>query len=229
MGAVHPSGRQPVGGDLGDDVGDIGLWLDAVHLGRLDHRIDRGGTRAAGLGAGEQPVLAADGDGADRALGNIVVDLEPTVAEEAGERLPSPGAITNGLGRRRLGRQLPERVVERGAKRRHQRPRPLLADASSDVGGLAAYLGFDRVELADPVEQIGGERCGLLLVALEQLAPKMRPVSDLGDPPIGVVRVEPGISVGLEKAGESGELALRVDAGAVGAERIPGKRRRGCG
>lgn len=44
-----------------------------------------------------------------------------------------------------------ERVIERDAKRRHQRPR--LAGASSDIGVLTTDLGLDRVELAKAVER----------------------------------------------------------------------------
>src|SRR3546814_3658114 len=36
-----------------------------------------------------------------------------------------------------------------------------------------------------------------------------------------------GITVGLEKAGERRELALRMDAAAIGGEPIPGERRGG--
>jgi hypothetical protein len=49
--------------------------------------------------AHEEPVLATDGDASELALGAVVVDLEPTVVEEAHE-----------------GGFVPARVVERGAE-----------------------------------------------------------------------------------------------------------------
>ena len=104
-------------------------------------------------------------------------------------------ALVNG----RFRRELAQGVVERGAKRRHQRPRPLLSDASSDTGGLAADIGFDCVELADAVEQVGGELGRLLLVAFEYIAPEMRPAGDLGYPPVHVEAVKPEIGIGLKK------------------------------
>lgn len=70
-----PSRGGPVVCDALDDVGDIGLWVDAVELAYLDHGVDRGGALAAELGTCEKPVLAADRHAAQRAFGNQVVDL----------------------------------------------------------------------------------------------------------------------------------------------------------
>src|SRR3546814_2251609 len=81
-----PSGRWPAGRYLLDDVGDIGLRLNPIELGGLDDGVDSGGAFAAGLRSGEQPVLAADGDRSDRALGDIIVDLRSSFVEIAGDR-----------------------------------------------------------------------------------------------------------------------------------------------
>lgn len=62
--------------DASQDVPEIGLRIKAVELGRLDQCVDDGGAFAAGVGAGEEPVLAADGERPDRAFGGVVVDLQ---------------------------------------------------------------------------------------------------------------------------------------------------------
>jgi hypothetical protein len=49
-------------GDAGQHVGEIVLWVAPVELGGLDQGVDRGGRAAAGVGAGEQVILAADRD-----------------------------------------------------------------------------------------------------------------------------------------------------------------------
>ncbi|MET4133680.1 hypothetical protein ABIE62_002834, partial [Porphyrobacter sp. MBR-155] len=162
------------------------------------------------MGTGEQPVLSTDGDGADGSFRDVVVDLEPTVIEEAGERLPSFGAIADSLRGERLWRKFAQGIIERGAQRRYQRLRPLLTDTSSDLGGLAPDLGFDGVKLADTAEQVSGERGRLLLVALEQLASKVRPAGNFRYAVASVKRVEPGVSVGLEEALEPGEFTLGI-------------------
>ncbi len=49
-------------------VGEPGLRICVVELGVLDQRVDSGGAPSAGIGAGEGPVVAADGDAAQRPL-----------------------------------------------------------------------------------------------------------------------------------------------------------------
>ena len=82
----------PLGGMIlqaREDMGEPGLRVDVVEPGGLDQRVDRGSTVAARIRAGESPVLAAHGDGADLALGGIVGHAQPAVVEEARKRRPS--------------------------------------------------------------------------------------------------------------------------------------------
>ena len=48
-------------------VGEPGLRVDVIELGSLDQRVNRGGASAARIGTGEGPVVAPDGDAAQRA------------------------------------------------------------------------------------------------------------------------------------------------------------------
>jgi hypothetical protein len=57
---VEPPGR--VGGDAREQVAQVGLRIDAVELGGLDQCVDGGGALAAVIRAGEQVVLAAEGN-----------------------------------------------------------------------------------------------------------------------------------------------------------------------
>ena len=69
--------------DLGDDVGEIGLRIDAAEFAGLDQRGDDGPVLAAAVGAGEQRVLAVERDRSDAALDDVGVDLDAAVVEEA--------------------------------------------------------------------------------------------------------------------------------------------------
>ena len=51
--------------DPGDDVGEIGVRLDAVELGGFDERGDDGPMLGAAVGAGEEGILAIERDRAD--------------------------------------------------------------------------------------------------------------------------------------------------------------------
>ena len=58
-------------GDAGEHVGEIVLRVQTIELGALDQRIDRRGAATAGIGAGEEIILAADGHAAQSALGGM--------------------------------------------------------------------------------------------------------------------------------------------------------------
>jgi hypothetical protein len=75
-------------GDAGQHVGEVVLRVAAVELGGLDQGVDRRGAVAAGVGTGEQIVLAADRDTAQRPLGGVVVEGEAAVVEASQQRLP---------------------------------------------------------------------------------------------------------------------------------------------
>jgi hypothetical protein len=45
-------------GDAGNNVGDVELRIEAVELGGFDQRVHGGSAPAAGIGAGEEVVLA---------------------------------------------------------------------------------------------------------------------------------------------------------------------------
>lgn len=68
-----------------EHVGEIGLRIEAVYLGRLDDRHGAGRRFAAGVGAREEPVLPADADRSQGALGRIIVDRHAAIGEEEAE------------------------------------------------------------------------------------------------------------------------------------------------
>jgi hypothetical protein len=172
-------------------------------------------------------VLAANRDAADRAFGDVVVDLQPAIIEEPRERSPALAAIGDGLGHLGLGREASQGVVEGGAQRLDQRRRSLQPAASSDVWWCPSDLFLDPVEGGDTRQQVGSERRRLGRVDIEDLAPEMRPAGDLGDAVGGVELVVTGIAVHLQEPGKAGELLLGVAAGAILGELIPDQRRRG--
>ena len=86
---------------------------------------------------------------------------------------------------------------------------------AADIGRLTADVLFDPVEAGDAIEQVGGERGRARLVALEDLAAEVCPAGDLADAVAFIELLISGIAVGLEKASERPEIALRMDAAAI--------------
>jgi hypothetical protein len=58
------------------------------------------------VGAGEQVVLPADGDGADTVLGQVVVDLDLPVQGIGAQALPAGQGVGQGLAQRAFGQLL---------------------------------------------------------------------------------------------------------------------------
>ena len=72
----------PVDGMIGDmrqHVTQPSFGIDTVQLGRADQRVDRGGSFATAVGAGEQIVAPANGDATQGAFGRRVVNLDGAV------------------------------------------------------------------------------------------------------------------------------------------------------
>lgn len=67
--------------DPGEDVGEIGVRLDAGELTGLDERGDDRPVGAAAVRAGEESVLAVERNRPDGALGGVRVDLDAAVVE----------------------------------------------------------------------------------------------------------------------------------------------------
>ena len=68
--------------DAAQAVGEPGFGVDIVELGGGDQSVDGGGPLAAAIGAAEGPVLAAEGNAAQLALGGVVGQADPAVIQE---------------------------------------------------------------------------------------------------------------------------------------------------
>jgi hypothetical protein len=71
------------GGPLAESFGQPGVRVDAGQLAVLDERGDHRPVVAAFVGAGEQGVLAIEGQGTDRTLDGIAAQIDATIVEEA--------------------------------------------------------------------------------------------------------------------------------------------------
>jgi hypothetical protein len=65
--------------DLGEDVVEIELLIEAVELGRAEQRVGGCCGFTTGVRSGEEEVFASEGDDAQRPLGCVVVDLESSM------------------------------------------------------------------------------------------------------------------------------------------------------
>ena len=66
-----------------EDVGEIGLGIDFVKLGRVEKRRENRPGLAAAFVATEEAILLSDADRPDRTLDNVRVRLQPPVSRNS--------------------------------------------------------------------------------------------------------------------------------------------------
>lgn len=81
-------------GQHGQNVPLVGFGVDPVQLGGFGQRHD-GRPLAAGVGPGEQPVLAAERQRLDGTLDRVIVDGERPVVDLAGQRRPARECVAD--------------------------------------------------------------------------------------------------------------------------------------
>lgn len=84
--------------DAVEEVGKIGLRIEAVQLGGFNDGHGSSECLSTGVCPCKKPILASNSNRAQGAFGGIVVDGHTTVSEEQAEGLPPIEAIAEGLG-----------------------------------------------------------------------------------------------------------------------------------
>jgi hypothetical protein len=182
-----------------------------------DQAHDRGGTLAGGFGAGEQPVLAAHGDGPDRPLDRVVVDGQRGVVDIAHERRPALAGMRERFGEAAVGRDVGGYLVDPLPERIERRSR-LALSSSEAFGRIQTFdLSLDPVLPGDLTQRRFGMRAGLRRMQLEEQAADMRPAAYFGDA-LGKQGFVAAVVVHDEMAAERAEEALGVLAAAAGAK-----------
>jgi hypothetical protein len=80
-----------------EQVPEVQLGIEVVELARGDEREEVGRRLGVIVAADEEPRLAADSDAPQLALGDVVVEAQSTIVEEAPER----GPLAHGVSERR--------------------------------------------------------------------------------------------------------------------------------
>ena len=167
-------------GDRRQDIAQIGFGVQAVELGVAHNGVVGSGPCSAGIGAGEQVVFPADGNASHGILGNVVVDLQPSVGDKSRQCFMPIDRVAERLGERGLRRQLCDRGMGPGEEVVQQRdqfaaPFESLGDGSK---GCTRLDGIGRGNLA---QRLLGRWGFVLLPVVEKSAARVRPARDLRD------------------------------------------------
>lgn len=87
--------------DPGKHIAEVGVGLDVQHLAGFDQRGDRRPIFGTELVTREQRTFSLESHRPDGAFGGLVVELDPTVVEEAGEATPALQCVFHRVARRR--------------------------------------------------------------------------------------------------------------------------------
>jgi hypothetical protein len=132
--------------DAGDDLSEVGVRLDADELAGFDQRSDHRSMLAAAVRAGEQRILAVQGQGSDRALDDVGVDLDSAVVEEQAQASPARQSVADRIGEFARAADQAELLAQPRLQLLDHGPASLLTHGTPLVGRASTDLGFDPIE-----------------------------------------------------------------------------------
>jgi hypothetical protein len=173
-------------GDAGEDVGEPDLGIDVVHLRGDDQTIHDGRPLAAPVASGEEPGLASKSDAAQGALGGVVCQAYPAIAQEAGEAVPACEHVVDRLGDVIMAGQARPLGAHPRLQVRHQRGAQFRARGQAFVRAPAVDRPLDVEQPIDPPHCLQRQRrdrrrpfaasgAGRDVGQDEELAPPMAP------------------------------------------------------
>ena len=212
------------GGEPLQDVGEVGFGVVAVAADALNQGVNDGAALAGGFAADEEPVLLADGSGADAVLNPVVVDLELALIDVEGELVPEGEGVVDGFAQGAFGQNFGAGAQgdEVGFENLQQRGGVGLAELNA-LGGLCggfAEGSFHLIDLCDGGERGRGE--GLAgFEGFVEFAPGVGPAGDEGNAVfISNPGVVGGVSVGLQIALVVAEEVVEAGGFAAGVPLI---------
>ena len=128
------------------DVREAEVRIDVVEPAAADEGGEDGPVLPAAIGAGEERVLATQGDRTDGALDRVGVGLEMTVLEEEDKAAPELQGVADRLGEPGFAGQTRELRLEPWAQLLEDWPGPLLPTGAAAVGRQPAEFGLDGVD-----------------------------------------------------------------------------------
>ena len=156
--------------DAREHLAQIEFGIHSVELGTSHERVDGRGPVATRIRTCEEIIATAESDGAQRALGAGVVDLDQTVIDIAGERPPSRERIADSRGGVGLSGQCGELLLKPSMEVIELGSGSGLPHFSALFNSLTAYVSFDSAQRADAIERFGGDGRGLHFVDIVELS-----------------------------------------------------------
>jgi transposase-like protein len=143
-----------------ENVGQIGLRVNATEFAGLDEQGDAGPILRALIMPGEQRILAIENNRADASFDDVGVELDAAVIEEPREPVPMVQGVADVLGDSSLGRDAGELLLQPGLERYHKRLAAFLAHRAALIGAAAPDRLLDGIQGGNALERLAGDRRG---------------------------------------------------------------------
>ena len=204
VGCRGPVGDVLVGerGQLGEDLAQVGVGVDALASAVFDDRVEDGSALARIDVAHEEPVLLSNGSGTDGVFDEVVVDLHAPVLQEHAKAAPLTQGVVDGFAQGTL------RQVALFDFQSHERPVDAFVDGTAltrtdglpqpGSGALFSQPFFNRVKMADLPQEPADEARGLFL-GFDKFAARM-----------GVAGCEPDSALALPARSEAAVACIPV-------------------
>lgn len=96
----------------GQNVFEVDGRVGAVQFAALDEGGQDGPVLGAFVGAGEERILAVEGDGPHGPFDRVGVEFDAAIVEEAGQPVPARLDVADRLGGHRAAGQAPQLLIE---------------------------------------------------------------------------------------------------------------------
>src|ERR1700730_10038780 len=145
-------------GDAREDVGQPGLRVYSIHLGRYDQAIHGRGALSAAVRSAEQPCFSPKGYTSQSSFGGVVREAHAPILKEQGEARPSLQNVVERFGQVMPTREVDDLLPHVGMKILDQRPAQLLPNGQTILGALAIDRSLDLKQRVDPMDDLDGDR-----------------------------------------------------------------------
>src|SRR6201987_4939822 len=167
--------------ELGEDVGQIGLWIELVEFAGFNQRGQTCPICRSLVVASKQTVLSCEGDQTVCTLHTVGIHLNAAVAKEEQQAFPALEPVSDRLGKDAFLRHPGKLDFQPGPQAFDQRFRLRLPHGAALLSALSSDAVLDGVKRRDTFECLAGNRRGTSSVDIDKQPAPMRPAKSERD------------------------------------------------
>jgi hypothetical protein len=137
-----------------EHVMEVGVGLDVVKLAGLNQRTQHGPSMAAPIAAGEEMILATEGNRPDRPFNRVGIEFDAAIMQEACQTVPARERVADRFGKRAAAWYRRKLRFKPDAQSVDDWLRAAAASREPVCRRLTANVGVDGIEFADLAQRL---------------------------------------------------------------------------